>query len=314
MNSIQFLCSIITGLIASLGLVIWCFAIWPPRWMEIAIALDYPWPKILAELLQLVSACVGIFASFADPTSRPGWFLPAIFALFSTLVWKVCQVQLDYLQKRESKRAANTANAFTRLLTGIASAVRGKLERVSNNARSKGGKPTRLADIREVFTPRSPELNGLLDALAIILKGDESAPFNVRVGLYVTDRDGYMIPKAGVSLSNPGYNPFDSASRHRDAFRFKEPVGNTLVVKCMRSKRTLIIEDCITSASEGEFHFTHPEQREYLRSTIAYYLGSFGHGAGSDDTAVIAIDANRAMLSGDIAVKFSSHWSTGELR
>ena len=116
---------------------------------------------------------------------------------------------------------------------------------------------------------------------------------NFRVGLYV-DRNGVMTPAVeSVNLNNPGADIFLSHQTHEDAFRVSNAGdGASQVVKCVRSPRTIIVEDCVTAADRGAFAFFRIEQRSYLRSMMVCHLGKVCLPSGGEGDAVLSIDTD----------------------
>jgi len=64
------------------------------------------------------------------------------------------------------------------------------------------------------------------------------------------------------------------------------------IVRCCSIQRAIIIESCTKSADRNEFHFTHDDQKVYLRSLAVYYLGRVVDINGTQTEAVIAIDSD----------------------
>lgn len=250
-------------------------------------------PKIIIECIQFASGFTSILSAFAVAAEKKDWFQPAIASAVSVFVWKVVQIIVDLRQKGEAGRAKATSEALTRLLFGIRASVGKKLERIQK-AKSAGKQPT-IKHVREALTPE-PHLNDLLDQLATVLHGQlqhGSPKVNVRVGVYV-NQSGYMCPIHGISLKNPGYNPFNSYERHKPSYELNLTNRSCHVVRCVVEKRTIVVPDCERAALTGNFFFSHDDQRQYLSSMIAYHLGVVVNGEGNLTEAAITVDADQA--------------------
>lgn len=66
------------------------------------------------------------------------------------------------------------------------------------------------------------------------------------------------------------------------------------MVTCVNRKQMVIVEDCEAAAAKGEFHFFNDNQRGYLRSMMAYYLGEVCCDDGSPAVAALVVDTDSA--------------------
>ena len=258
------------------------------------------WPKPAAEIIQVLSALTSIGTTFASIDDRATWIRPALTAWASLLVWKLLQILIDRRMKiadRTDKAALQRAEAEselrTRLLAALREAVNRKVKRLRREVGRKREKPS-LTQVRNALTPQ-PHLEEMLDALAVFLK--EQLPpkrrsgSNFRVGVYI-NREGTMTPIHGVSLDDAGYNPFRSHSAHQEFFQINGVAKPASVVISVREKRLVILEDCLALETSGEFSFFNDNQRSYLRSLVAYYLGEVCLEDGTMTEATLAIDTN----------------------
>lgn len=249
-------------------------------------------PKIIIEIIQTGSALTGVFAAFAPPADKGTWLIPVIAGGVCLLVGRILLLIVDSRQKAEAGRAKATAETLTRLLVGVRDAVKQKFARVLDAVRKDIKKPT-INHVRDTLTPQ-PHLDDLLWRMALTLQGPlkPGAPDpNVRVGVYIC-RGGKMIPLHGVSLKNPGYNPFKSYDQHARHYQLPANEQSSHVVRCASQKRTIIVEDCERASRTNDFFYTHDDQKNYLRSMVVYHLGEVVDTDGKLADAVIAVDSD----------------------
>jgi len=245
--------------------------------------------KLGLDGLQLFFGFTGIYCSFFDAEVRSNWIVPIILSFVGAGIWKFVQIIVDLRLKSESARAAATSEILGRLLIGIRDGVSRKTKRVQDAVRRDRRPQTTIVHVRETLTP-NPHLNDLLDQLALVLRRDASSVF-VRVGVYV-NRTGTMEPVHGVSLKNPGYNPFTSHKSNPAFFRVDAADNTSHVVKCVQEKRTILVSDCRKESEIGTFSFADCKQSEYLKSLVVYHLGEVMTDEGHSTEAVIAVDAD----------------------
>lgn len=244
------------------------------------------------ELVQLASGVAGVVAAFTAADDRPAWFPAAVAGCVSVSVWKVVQVVVDWRLRAVAGRAKETSEAATRLLSGIRATVGAKLRRVQEMATSDI-KLVGIGQVRDALTP-TPQLADLLEELIIVLRAGRRRA-DIRVGVYV-DRGGQMIPVHGADSKNPGYMPFRAYERHKAAYAAPVTAESSHVVRCVAQTRTIIVPDCVAAAAAGDFVYFHDDQRQYIRSLVAYHLGRVFDGRGVQTDAAIAVDSNIAGL------------------
>src|SRR5262249_30227964 len=135
----------------------------------------------------------------------------------------------------------------------------------------------RITDVRDALTP-GPHLRHILLHLAVFLQTrcqeKLGKSVNVRAGVYV-NRDGAMVALHSVSTNQSHSAPFSSYRDHTEGFRV-EPISArpSHVVKCLRGKRRIMIEEDWRAAAErGDFYYYSEDQKVYLRSVVLHFLG-----------------------------------------
>jgi hypothetical protein len=260
------------------------------------------WPKVLAEGIQGLSGLVSIASAFAAAAKKGEWHAPVIAGSSSVVVWKILQVVIDYRRKAADKvlkeeldRATREGTIRTYLLAVLRKATGRKVSRLRRAIQRRQNTPS-LAKLRNALTPQ-PHLEELIEALALFfleqLPSETRQTRNFRVGVYL-EREGVMQPVHAISLHDPGYNPFNSFQAHSTYFRLDDQENRSHVVRCVREKSLLLVEDCESAAGLGRFLFFNPDQSAYLKSMAAYNLGEVCQEDGTMKKAALVIDTDFA--------------------
>jgi len=109
---------------------------------------------------------------------------------------------------------------------------------------------------------------------------------NFRVACYVAE-DDYLKPFAAFDLAKQSNRFLRSFEQSRENFHLRCTDRPSEAVRCVAEERTLIIESCPRSLEE-----LHPGQFRYLKSMVAYPIGSFGSSSEQKRKACIVIDTN----------------------
>ncbi len=276
--------------------------IWRYRQDAVKLVGDFT-AKLTAKLIQVVAGGVSVYVGLGvkDTTEKEKWLGAALAGLVAVLLWEVVSLWIDSLAKasdRADKAAlaelGRQSDARTELLAVFRQAVHDKVRRLMRVAHRRG-RPS-VTRIRTALTPVT-HLEDLLLKLAIYFSAREhdepSVTRNFRVGLYAV-RGEVIEPVYAVNLNNPNFDVFTSYRRHRQAFRLDETDRPSHITRCIRQRRTLIVEDCETAAAAGEFAFFHDDQRGYLRSMVTYYLDGICGKDGIMMLGALVVDTDAA--------------------
>src|SRR5262249_8067117 len=158
--------------------------------------------------------------------------------------------------------------------------VDAKIARIGQVVAKAGAARRTINHVRDALTPE-PHLSFHLNALAgvLLVRAQSQGVANpaFRVAVYL-DNCGVLEPKFGIDTQRPGYNPFTSFQRHQGHFQLGGSGPSSEAVLCVRNRQLLIVEDCDEAATRGTFAFFNTNQRNYLRSMAAYYLGQVRKG------------------------------------
>ncbi len=270
------------------------------HWQSVGRVVSDLLTKILTGVVKFVAGVASVGGAYAA-AQKDEWWLPAVLGVVCLVLWEVLEKVIDNrvkatekADKEALKRAERESESRTELLTVFRDAVADKIKRLMRAMTRRKEKPS-VPLVRAALTP-DDHLDRLLDSLAAYFAEqrppDAPATTNFRVGLYAT-RDGTMTPLRAANLNNPSYDVFTSYSAHRPAFRL-DADRPSHVVTCVKDRRTLIVPDCVAAAEKGEFHFFNDNQRGYLRSMVAYYLGEVCCDDGTAAQAALVIDTDRA--------------------
>jgi hypothetical protein len=274
------------------------FGLRPRAWSE-----HWAWdllPKGFSEGAQWLCGGVAAWGTYRIATeAKPDWLHPMIAALVSQWIWKVTQHVADYRNRAatrslemELQRAEREGARQARILTVLGACVHDKITRISRVLGDLGGGRRSIDHAREALTP-APHLESLLNSLSALFleqareEGERNAAF--RLGVYIA-RDGAMQPLYGIDTQRPGYNPFTSFNQHRAFFQVAGEGPRSHVVRCVRERTLLIVQDCQAESDRGRFVFFNDHQRSYLRSMVAFYLGQVRGEGGTLAPAALVID------------------------
>jgi hypothetical protein len=271
-------------------------------WKSIGQHVNDLWVKIATKGIQLLAAAASLGGAYAVGQDKQEWLLPTTLGVACVALWEVVGQLIENRVKSADKadkgaleRAEVQSELRTRLLTVFRFAVDGKARRVRRQIERRGAN-IRMPQVRNSLTPE-PHLGELLQNLAVFfqqqLPAGDGENRNFRVGLYV-NRAGVMTPVQAISLNDSSYTPFRSYEAHQGAFRLEAAQNPSHVVVCVRQKRMIVVEDCAGAAERGEFSYFRDDQRGYLRSMVAYYLGEVCQENGTISEGALAIDTEAA--------------------
>jgi len=215
-------------------------------------------------------------------------------------VWKIVQILADHrvkawekIDKAALKRIEKESESRTGLLTLFRKFVMLKIKRLVKEITRKDGQH---AGIQTVLAPDAHLDELLLNIgcyLAERLPSDKAETANFRVGIYISE-EGFMRPLRALDMNNGDYDVFKSFDAHKDHFSCEETVRKkpAHVVKCVNTHRTIIVEDCLEAERCGNFFFFNANQRSYLRSMLAFYLGPVCGVDGKMKPAAMVIDTD----------------------
>ena len=257
--------------------------------------------KVTATLVKYVAGLASFGGAYAA-AHKDDWWFPAAIGLCTIVVWDVLEKLVDNRVKAVDKfdkaalaKADRESELRTELLTVFRRSVAKKTRRLLAKLAVRADKPS-AALLRAALTPHD-HLDDLLDLIAVFaaeqLPKDLKESCNFRVGLYA-ERAGVMTPLRAVSLNNPGYDVFSSYRSHEAAYRIDTVEKASHAVKCVKLRKTIIVEDCAEAAVQGEFSFFNENQRGYLRSMLCYYLDRVCCEDGTTAVAALVIDTDLA--------------------
>jgi hypothetical protein len=278
-------------------ILIYCY------WQSVGKFLNHLGPKAITETVQILVAVGSIGGAFAAATDKIDWLKPAITGVVALSTWKILQLLADERVKAQEKTTKRKLEELTNELAHRADlfavfrqAVLKKVKRLRKMLQVKG-KQLSIDHVRKTLSP-AHHLEEILEGLGVFFQrqlpgGPEGDGRNFRVGVYVEDR-GKLIPVEGVSLNDPGYNPFSSFAAHSEFFGLNNMDSPSVAVRCVRERQMVIIEDCQEAATQGEFRFFNEDQKKYLRSVLAYFLGEVCTRPGEIGKATLVIDTEFA--------------------
>jgi hypothetical protein len=258
----------------------------------IAILSAYSLKSLSAEVASAaLSKQAAELAKQAEATQSTIWFAAQIVAVAGYAVWEICAWLGDYRSKGTVEKVGQLRRQGvfrTRLLTALRGLVNEKRHRLQQVI-TRSGTGT-LPRVKEALSP-TQHVGLLLRELVFFLREqlpdtEESQHQNFRIGLYVS-KDGSMFPIASFDLKHRDRDPFSSYREFHEHFRLDRADAGSLVVRCVREKRMLIVSDCL----KEKFVFYREDQKTYLKSIVAFPILLLG---GADQMAAIVIDTNRA--------------------
>lgn len=260
------------------------------------------WPKIITKTIQLASGVVALFGAYSFGASKEEWLPAGFVGIYCVAVWEIVGQLIDNRVKAKDKmdrdalrRAEIQSKLRTRLLSVFRFAVDRKVRRLRRQLEHRRRR-IGISQVRNALTPHA-HLGEVLQNLAVFfqdqLPSGAGENHNFRVGVYL-NIDGAMTPVQAISLNDAGYTPFRSYQNHQSAFRLEGGTNPSHVVVCVRQKRMILVEDCGRAAEEGNFSFFTEDQRSYLRSMVAFYLGEVSREDGTMAEGVLVVDTEAA--------------------
>jgi hypothetical protein len=266
------------------------------------------WGKFSIEAIQVMSGGVALFAGYAAINAKSDWWLPSIVALVCTGLWKLTQICWDWRGKvlistldkqiedlRDEACAVNKKLEFrARLQALFRHAVTLKVGRVNQEVKKLGPGNASIRHLRRALLPKD-HLNDMLFDFTVFLRelltNADRDKYNFRVGLYA-ETDGVMTAVAGVSYNNRQYDPFHAYQAHEKHYHLNATESPATVVTCVREKRLIIISDCHKADGDGHFVYFNVEQKKYIRSLVAVWIGEICMRNGTMREAAIVIDTD----------------------
>jgi hypothetical protein len=278
---------IVLLLLAILGVVALVLVVF--AWNRVEPYYEETLGKAGVEFVQVFSGVVGIGGAFATAAQKSEW-LPAAWAGAACVaLWKAVQLVGDFrrkgsdLARRQTEKELQAKLEHTeselelraRLQAGLRHAVVRKAARVLKELTGLGNRNGSIKHVRRALTPKNHLENMLFDATVFLretLDPGERDKYNFRVGLYAAV-SGVMRAVTGMSYINHTADPFRAHQNHAQFYRLDASENPAAVVRCVKEKRLLIIPDCVEAERQGEFTYYHDDQRSYLRSMAAGYIG-----------------------------------------
>jgi hypothetical protein len=274
----------------------------------IAVFFQATWTKVVIGGLQALTALVAVWTAAAAADKKSEWAEPTIAGIVCLLVWYFVLLSCEATGKSvaaqlagqlgQARAEADAATALgvvrTRLLALFLKTVKEKCKRIQKAIRRRGTTPPRLNHAQKGLEPKD-HLDIVLREMALFLR--EALPTlereqrNFRVGLYV-ETSGVMRPLHGISLRDLAYDPFRSHKEHAQHFRLDCTDKPAHAVTCVKRKSLVIVGDCAEAEGRGEFFFYKEEQRSYLRSMAACWVGKVCVADGTMQEAALVIDTD----------------------
>lgn len=257
------------------------------------------WPKLVIAVARCAAATAAVAVRLQGSEE---WNWLAASAIGSWLLWEITQVLAEWKSKKTAKRAAELDREVrirTRLLTGLRSLTNKKADRVRAKLADHPGPAALIRRAREALDP-AVQIHFVLEALAILLSALHRDPASAeadrqqfRIGLYVVGTDGFLWPWAAFDRKNGTRDPFTSWQEVKDRFRLDNCDDPAHAVRCVQEKRTIIVSDCVADAAAGLFTFFRKDQKNYLKSLVAYPVdGNIRSPKGTMEAAALVIDTD----------------------
>lgn len=283
-------------------------------WKHVQNLYQDTYTKLTVEAVQILTVFAAIGGTYAAIEDKANWRPTAIAGAICFSLAKVTQIIADRKSKQlqadlqaqveEWRRKAERAEAEgvnrTRLLTTLREPVRRKYLRVRSEVeqcalRKQGAS---IKHIRRSLACRQ-HIEDLLLSLALYFRAQgpqaEQAEhhYQFRIGLYV-EVNRVMQPLYGVSSKDLNYDPFTSYRTIEHFFNLDTTAHASHTVRCVRDKQLIIVPDCAEAERRGQLVFFHPQQRTYLKSLAACYLGQMCSTKGGLGEAALVLDTDKA--------------------
>ncbi len=312
LESIAFYVSIA---VAVLGLVVLVF-VWL-LWARIARLYREFWAKFAVAFFRFIAAASAVASKSATvptgtPLSEQPWVTTTLIAVSGYLLWEFAGAIGDHKYKAAKDRAKSEYEQeietltqdredavrqsiwLRRVMSHLRILANEKLQRVKRTVQQSTAARGSLSETRNALAP-SEQIKVILENLASLLHIEVASSRgnyeqNFRVGLYA-ELNGVLTPIDAFDLKTRSHDPFISFERHCDRFRLDNTTNPSHAVRCVLEGRMLIVPDC---ANHPIFQFFHDQQKNYLRSLVAFPLPDFSPDGGVRVRAALLLDTDVA--------------------
>ena len=217
---------------------------------------------------------------YVGPLQEQRLVYPRLILVIAWLFWEAGGYLSDEMNARSFKdldqllREADDRGAW---IAAVAEMLRGN-QAERNEALRRSIDEQRVGRVNHVRKALEPDrhVRVILERVAILLTSWRGTPSetHVRLGFYV-DQDGTLVPVVGYDSRTRSAAPFTSPfdPQFRECFKVDGAAETpAFVVRCVREGRMLIASDC---GDPTRFAYYRSQQREYLKSMVAYPLRGF---------------------------------------
>jgi hypothetical protein len=305
----------VSAVVAALGLLafvlVWLFWRLIARiYWEFLAKLGVAFFRFVAAASAVASKSVAVPAG--TPLAEQPWVVTILMAVIGYLLWEFAGAIGDHKHKlaRDNAKAESEQEIevltqdrddaerqsfwLRRVMSHLRTLANEKLQRVKRAVQQSTASRGSLPETRTALAP-SEQIGEILEALASfwrveVVSTGRNYDQNFRVGLYA-EQGGYLAPIGAFDLKTRSHNPFTSYPAHRDRFRLDNTANPAHAVRCVVEGRMLVVPDC---ANHPTFQFFHNQQRNYLRSMVAFPLPGFSPKGGAPVRAALLIDTDVA--------------------
>ncbi len=312
LESITFYVSSVVALLGLVALaVVWLL------WPRITRYYQEFWAKLAVAFFRFIAAASAVASkSVVVPAGTPlpeqPWVATTLIAVSGYLLWEFAGAIGDHKYKaarakakREYEQEIETLTQdredavrhsiwLRRVMSHLRLLANEKLQRVKRAVQQSTATRGSLPETRNALAP-SEQIEVILETLASLLRievvsSGGNHEQNFRIGLYA-EEDGVLTPIDAFDLRTRSHDPFTSFEHHRDRFRLDNTTNPSHAVRCVLEGRMLIVPDC---ATHPIFQFFHDQQKNYLRSLVAFPLPDFSPDGGAPVRAALLLDTDVA--------------------
>jgi hypothetical protein len=265
--------------------------------------------KIIAELVQLAIAATVVLRAFGTTKEKEAWFLPSIAAAGCYSCYRLVVVIAERISAGAAKESENTIDdlrarlkvanqegaARAGLLAIMSQLVEAKTLRVQTVGRENGYKNRRISIAEEALNPPR-QINEILQATIrfcqLQLDPADTPKTSFRVAFYL-EVGGYLSGMHDAIHSIGPRRSLSSFERHRHHFCLNNDDWPAQAVRCVKENRLLVVSDTVEEEEKGTFRFFRDDQREYLRSLVAFPVSGAVDRRGNPVKASVVIDTDR---------------------
>jgi hypothetical protein len=217
-------------------------------------------------------------------------------AVASIFLWETLGLWIDQKKKLAFDRNAALQDQFmhrNRLLTCLRELDNHNKHRLDEEVKNAGSGRVTIENLRRALNA-NVQVRRILDQVGAMLKSEsperpDGSVQNFRIGYYI-ECNGYMKESKSIRLDTQAEcflksYKLESVEEHFRVDCRHEPAQ---VVKCVQEQRLIIVSDCATQL----VRFFHEEQKNYLKSMVAYPINDFGCGSVDKTRAAIVIDTD----------------------